>query len=194
MFKKNSMPLLAVEHAIETGNFEKSIQFLGEIAETMWENGHHSAIMKYGDLLPDDIIKKNVDFCLYYSWILIIAGQVQKASPFLVSAEKITKDIIDNKNSSKEEVQYNKKRLGKISVAFAYLNSFGKCSEKTFDYCKTAMENLSEDDPLWFSWDGTQKLLQKWYVKISRNVSDLMKKHWTMVKNQVTSISSLPLQ
>src|SRR5450759_2228119 len=110
-FKKNSMPLLAVEHAIETGNFEKSIQFLGEIAETMWENGHHSAIMKYGDLLPDEIIKKNVDFCLYYSWILIIAGQVQKASPFLVRAEKITKDIIDNKNSSKEEVQYNKKQL-----------------------------------------------------------------------------------
>ena len=151
-FKDNSMPLLAIEHAIETENFEKSIQFLGEIVETMWKNGQHAAIMKYGDLLPDELIKKNADFCLYYAWILIIAGQIQKAEPFLVSAEKITMQIINDKNSSKEDVQYNKKLLGKISVAFAYLYSITADPEKTFSYGKAAMENLSEDDPLWFSW------------------------------------------
>ncbi len=151
-FKDNSMPLLAIEHAIETENFEKSIQFLGEIVETMWKNGQHAAIMKYGDLLPDELIKKNADFCLYYAWILIIAGQIQKAEPFLVSAEKITMKIINDKNSSKEDVQYNKKLSGKISVAFAYLYSITADPEKTFSYSKAAMENLSEDDPLWFSW------------------------------------------
>ncbi len=151
-FKNNSMPLLAIEHAIETGNFEKSIQLLGEIVETMWKNGQHAAIMKYGDLLPDELIKKNADFSLYYSWILIIAGQIQKAEPFLVSAEIITMQIINDKNSSKEDVHYNKKLSGKISVAFAYLYSITADSEKTFSYCKAAMENLSEDDPLWYSW------------------------------------------
>ena len=131
-FKTNSMPLLAIEHALETENFEKSIQFLGEIVETMWKNGQHAAIMKYGDLLPDEIIKKNADFCLYYAWILIIAGQIQKAEPFLESAEIITMKIINDKNSSKEAVQYNKKLLGKISVAFAYLYSIIADPEKTF--------------------------------------------------------------
>jgi LuxR family maltose regulon positive regulatory protein len=76
------LPLLAIEHAIQTGNFEKSIHILGEIAETMWKNGQHAAILKYGDLLPDEVINKNTEFCLYYSWILIIAGQVKKAEPF----------------------------------------------------------------------------------------------------------------
>jgi LuxR family maltose regulon positive regulatory protein len=151
-FKNNDMPLSAIEHAIETGNFEKSIQFLGEIVETMWKNGQHTAIMKYGDLLPDELIKKNADFCLYYSWILIIAGQIQKAEPFLVSSEMITMQIINDKNSSKEDLQYNKKLSGKISVAFAYLNSLIANSEKIYNYSKTAMENLSEDDPLWYSW------------------------------------------
>jgi len=151
-FKNNAMPLLAIEHAINTENFEKSLLFLGEIVETMWKNGQHAAIMKYGDLLPDELIKKNADFCLYYAWILIIAGQIQKAEPFLVSAEKITMQIINDKNSSIEDVRYNKKMLGKISVAFAYMNSLLARSEKIFDYSKTAMENLSEDDPLWFSW------------------------------------------
>jgi LuxR family maltose regulon positive regulatory protein len=151
-FYNNSMPLFAIEHAIVTENFEKSMLFLGEIVETMWKNGQHAAIMKYGDLLPDEIIKKNANFCLYYAWILIIAGQIQKAEPFLVSAEIITKKIINDKNSSKEVVQYNKKQFGKICVAFAYLNSLIAHSGKVYDYSKTAMENLSEDDPLWYSW------------------------------------------
>jgi LuxR family maltose regulon positive regulatory protein len=151
-FNNNSMPLLAIEHAIVTENFEKSIQLLGEIAETMWKNGQHAAIMKYGDLLPAELIKKDADFCLYYAWILIIAGQINKAEPFLTSAEKITLQIINDKNSLKEDVQYNKKLLGKISVAFAYLFSITADAEKTLCYCKVAIENLSEDDPLWFSW------------------------------------------
>ena len=151
-FNNNSMPLLAIEHAIETENFEKSIQLLGEIVETLWEKGQHAAIMKYGDLLPDELIKKNADFCLYYAWILIIAGQIKKAEPFLESAEVITMQIINDKNSSKEDVLNSKKMSGKISVAFAYLYSITADAEKTFSYGKAAMENLSEDDPLWFSW------------------------------------------
>lgn len=151
-FKNNSMPTNAIEHAIETGNFEKGIQLLGEIVETLWEKGQHTAIMKYGDLLPEELIKKNADFCLYYSWILIIAGQIQKAEPLLVNAEIITNKIINDNNSLKEDVRYNKKLSGKISVAFAYLYSIKADAEKTFNYGKAAMENLSEDDPLWFSW------------------------------------------
>jgi len=167
-FKNNSMPLFAIEHAIVTENFEKSIQFLGEIVEAMWKNGQHAAIMKYGDLLPDELIKKNTDFCLYYAWILIIAGQIQKAEPFLVSAETITKQIINYNNSSKEDVNYNLKLLGKISVANAYLNSIIANAEKTFHYSKIAMQNLSEDDPLWFSWG--------WYsVGIAETLSEHFK-------------------
>jgi LuxR family transcriptional regulator, maltose regulon positive regulatory protein len=151
-FRNNSMPLLAIEHTIATGNFENSIIFLGEIVETLWKTGQHTAIIKYGDLLPAELIKKNAEFCLYYSWILIIAGQINKAEPFLASAEKITIQIINDSNLCEEDVGHYKKLLGKISVAFAYLNSFSMQSDKIFSYCKTAMENLSEDDPLWYSW------------------------------------------
>ena len=151
-FHNNSMPLFAIEHSIMSGNFEKSIKYLGDIVETLWKNGQHAAIMKYGDLLPDEIVKTNPEICLYYAWILIIAGQVIKAEPFLVSAEILTIKIINDNNSSKELIRYNKKLLGKISVAFAYMNSLLNRSEKVFNYSKTALENLKEDDPLWYSW------------------------------------------
>ncbi len=151
-FRDNSMPLLAIDHAIKTENYEKSISYLGEIVETMWKNGQHAAIMKYGDLLPDEIIKKNAYFSLYYAWILIIAGKNQKAELFLVSAEIITNNVINELNSSEEDVRDNKKLSGKISVAFAFLYSMTANSEKTLSYCKAALKNLQEDEPFWNSW------------------------------------------
>lgn len=151
-FKHNSMPLLAIEHATEAADFEKSTAILGTIIAYMWENGQHAAILKYGDQLPDELIKKNTEICLYYSWVLITAGKAHKAEPFLLSAEKITSTIIHDITASEEEVKHNKKLLGKISVALAYQQSFLPVPDKIFDYCKTAMENLSEKDPLWFSW------------------------------------------
>ena len=70
-FEQNNMVNLAIEHALENKNYEKSIQLLGKIVESMWENGLHAAILKYGDLIPDELIKNNPGFCLYYAWILI---------------------------------------------------------------------------------------------------------------------------
>jgi LuxR family transcriptional regulator, maltose regulon positive regulatory protein len=151
-FEQNNMFDFAIGHSLAIQNHEKSIQLIGCVVEKMWENGHHAAILKYGNLLPEELIQKNASFSLYFSWILIISGQIKKAEPFLLSAESITKNIIDNKNSSDQEIRYNKKLLGKISVAFAYLYSITADAEKAFHYGKTAMENLTEDDPLWFSW------------------------------------------
>ena len=151
-FEQHNMFDFAIEHALAIQNYEKSIQLIGEVVEEMWEKGQHAAILKYGSLLPDELIQKNSDFSLYYAWILIISGQIQKAEPFLTCAEANTKNIIDDTNSTDETLRYNKKLLGKIAVAFAYLYSITADAEKTFHYGKTAMENLSEDDPLWFSW------------------------------------------
>jgi len=151
-FEQHGFIDFAIGHAVAVPDYAKSIQLIGEVVEEKWENGQHAAILKYGDLLPEELVKKNADFCLYYAWILIIAGQIKKSQPYLSSAEEISSQIISDKNSSKEEVRSNRKLSGKISVAFAYLNSLISNAEKIYDYSKKAMEILSEDDPLWYSW------------------------------------------
>lgn len=151
-FEQNNMYDFAIGHALEINNYKKGIQLLDQIVEGMWQNGLHTAILNYGDILPDELIKKNPDFCLYYSWILITSGKIQKARPFLLSAEQITKQIINDQNSAKETVLYYRKLFGKIAVAFAYSYSHEEHSDIIFDYCKIAMEYLSEEDPLWYSW------------------------------------------
>jgi LuxR family maltose regulon positive regulatory protein len=151
-FEHNNLNELALGHSLEIKNYEKCIKLLGRVAEDMWQNGKHAAILKYGDILPDEVIKTSTEFCLYYSWILISSGQIQKAAPYLASAELNTKNLLDGNNLTEANIRYHKKLHGKISVAFAYLKSHEEHSEKIYDYCKAAMEYLSDDDPLWYSW------------------------------------------
>lgn len=151
-FEDNEMYDLAIEHTLVNKDYVKTIKLLGEVVEHMWENGRHSAILKYGDILPDELLYKSPNFCLFYSWILIVSGEIKKAEPYLSAAEIKVKKQISEKNSSEKSIHYNKKLFGKIAVAFAYLNSHLEHSEKIFDYCSIAMENLSEEDPMWYSW------------------------------------------
>ncbi len=151
-YEQNKMYKFAIDHALEIKNYKKSTQLLSEMVENLWETGQHTAIMKYGELLPDDIIKNNPQFCLYYAWILITTGQIPKVEPFLSNAEKIILGKIEDSTSPNDEKQYHKLLLGKIYVAFAYLNSHFEHSDCIFDYCKLAMDNLDEDNSLWYSW------------------------------------------
>ena len=156
-FEQNKMYNQALEHALKINNYEKGIQLLGETAEKLWETGHHSAIIKYGDLIPDELIKTNIEFCLYYSWILISTGKIQKAEPFLHSAEENANRIINSKDSSEKDIEHHKKLRGKIAVAFALMHVNEMRSEEIIHYCKTAMDNLTDEDPLWYGW--------AWYSK-----------------------------
>jgi len=151
-FEDNEMYDLAITHSLVIKDYVKSIQLLGEVVENMWKNGLHSAILSYGDLIPDELIKHNPEFCLYYSWILINTGQIKIAEPFLESAQKTINEKIVEKTLSKQQLEIDKKLFGKIAVAFAHLNSNQQKPEKILDYCKTAMEYISDDDPLWLGW------------------------------------------
>jgi len=151
-FEQHNMFDFAIGHALAVHNHKKCIQLIGGVVEEMWENGQHTAILKYGDMLPVELIKTNAEFCLYYSWILISAGKIQKAELFLESAGQKTKNSIQECDPASGNIKYFNKLLGKISVASAYLNSYEKHSEKIFDSCKTAFDYLTDDDPFWYSW------------------------------------------
>ncbi|OFX87176.1 MAG: hypothetical protein A2W99_07515 [Bacteroidetes bacterium GWF2_33_16] len=150
-FNNNSMSALAIEHAIETKNFEKSIQLIGNMVEEMWEKGQHVAILNYGNILPEELIRKNANFCLYYAWVLIISGQVQKGATFLNDAEtifnsKCDNNILNNSNPDKKNL------WGKITVASAYLHSQLNNPANTIKYFKIALDNLGTEESLWLGW------------------------------------------
>ncbi len=150
-FEQHNLIDFAIDHALAIQNYEKGIQLIGKVVEKMWENGQHAAILKYGEILPEELIKKNANFCLYYSWVLIISGQVQKAATFLNDAETIFDSNYDNKNLNNSSPD-RKNLWGKITVTSAYLHSQLNNPEKTIDYFKIALANLDPDESLWLGW------------------------------------------
>ncbi len=151
-FEDHNMYDLAINHSLTIQDFQHSIDLLGRVACQMWENGLHTALLNYGELIPDEIIRGNPAFCLYYSWILISSGKVQQAETFLQSADKKVRKELKEATGEDDLEGDRRKLLGKIAVAFAYLHSHDEKPGITFEYCRTAMDNLTEDDPLWFSW------------------------------------------
>lgn len=151
-FERNRMFPLAIQHMLQTEHYEKAIQLLVDITENMWENGQHASIISYGELLPDEIIKANPRFSLFYAWVLITAGQIEKAEPLLSAAEKITRQKSIAGDEGDPEVINQKKLLGKIAVAMAYRQSLSGNPQLILEYCETAFHYLSAQDPLWFSW------------------------------------------
>lgn len=150
---------IAIEHSLAINDYKKSIQIIGKNVETMWKKGKHAAILTYGNSLPNDLIKENPEFCLYYSWILISGGETQKAHPFLESAMNLVQKTIDNENlpnsqlsQNNSDIKYLKKLYGKVAVALAYLYSHNEGSEKTLLFCKIGLDNLPENDVIWHSW------------------------------------------
>ena len=158
-FDENGIFDLAIEHTLAVKDFEGSLRTIAKVVEKMWNNGKHAAILNYGESLPDERIKTNPVFSLYYAWILIAGGDVEKAFPFLESAESLTKNAMEIEDSTKGKPQLNDREgrrltqlYGKIAVAFAYLYSHDEDAEKMHRYWKIGLENLTEEDPLWHSW------------------------------------------
>ena len=151
-FEQHDMIELAINHALESKHCEKATQLLGKIVGRLWENGQHAAILKYCEVLPETNILQNLELSFYYSWILITSGQNKKAEPFLTNAEVLSNALFSGNASTNDEIAYAKKMAGKIAVAYAYSLSHEQHSDRMFDYCKKAMEMLSDDDLFWYSW------------------------------------------
>ena len=90
----------------------------------MWEVGQHSAILRYGSLLPDEVIKSNQQFALYYSWILVASGQAAEAEKYLDHAQKAIDAVIKGEGSAKEDIMDDKSLFGKLATTMAYMKLF----------------------------------------------------------------------
>ena len=139
-FEEKGFYDIAIEHALKTKDYKRSLQIIGKTVEGLWEQGKHAAILNYGETLPEEVIKENPEFCLFFSWVLITTGKTNKAASLLLSAEKIVKNQIQDKSSTETEIRSFKRLSGKISLVFAYLYSHDEYLENTSVYSKKALE------------------------------------------------------
>jgi LuxR family maltose regulon positive regulatory protein len=151
-YDANSLPELAIDHALEIRNYQRSVGILGRIVERMWEVGHHSAILRYGSRLPDAIIRSNREFALYYSWILITTGQIGESEKYLGYAQKDIDAAIEGKEPATGAAGTDRYLFGKYATTLAYMKLFTAPPETVIRYSEIAIDNLSATNPLWAGW------------------------------------------
>ena len=89
---------------------------------------------------------------MYYSWILITAGQVGESEKYLDHSQKVIDAVINGEGSAKETMKANKFLFGKLATALAYMKLFTSPPETIIRYSEIAIDNLSETNPLWTGW------------------------------------------
>ena len=147
-FDRNNMPSFAIDHALAMEDYQQTLHLLNAEIERFWEMGQHAAIMRYGNLIPDDIIDMSPRFSIFYAWTLVSGGMFQEAQRFLLSAQTILNREYREGDKNKE----NNNLHGKLAVAFAFLYSSSGNVSSVFEYCGKATAIITQDQTTWFSW------------------------------------------
>jgi len=141
-FDENGYKNLAIDHALLAENNEKAMLIIDSTIEDLWESGQHVAILQYGELLDDEIIKQNLNFCLFYSWILISVGKVENAEKYLSFANAFLPDLTENDTGIK----------GKLYITNGYYRLAKGDVGEIKKYSELALQNISTENSLWRSW------------------------------------------
>jgi len=147
-FDRNNMPSFAIDHVLAMEDYQQTLNLLNAEIERFWEMGQHAAIMRYGNLIPDDIIDMSPRFSIFYAWVLASGGMFQEAQRFLLSAQAILNTEYHEGDKNKENNDLN----GKLAVAFAFLYSSSGNVSSVFEYCGKATAIITQDQTTWFSW------------------------------------------
>lgn len=144
-FEENNFIVESIEHAIKAKNTNKAVAILNAHVEELWTKGEHATISNFGEQLTSEQIVNNPEFCIFYSWMLIKEGKTQRAEKNLIAAEKLLLGQANHRPDFKDTI-------GKISLSFAYLYAILGKKDKVVKYSEKAMENLSDNNPLWNGW------------------------------------------
>ncbi|MBI5033870.1 MAG: AAA family ATPase [Chloroflexi bacterium] len=88
-YAANGFPVDAIHHALAASDWERaSTLVLGE-CESLLRRGEIVTILRWLQVLPEDILRGNPELCLYYSWALLLTGQLDAAESHLKQAETI---------------------------------------------------------------------------------------------------------
>lgn len=88
-YEANGFPAEAVHHALAGSDWERAATLILDISETMLKRGEVMTLLGWYQALPDEVVFANPQYCLEYSWPLILTDQIDAAEPYLARAEQV---------------------------------------------------------------------------------------------------------
>jgi LuxR family maltose regulon positive regulatory protein len=152
---KQGMRYEAVDHAFAALDFDRAAFLLEDMAESIWDRGQQVKLAQWFSQIPERIISRRPQLCVFYARSLIMSGRQKEAEKCLTSAE----NLLDS--SSEEVVEIfpdgtrfqhvfdREEMLGKISAVRALMAMYRGDVDNVIEHAYHALVLLSEEDLTW---------------------------------------------
>lgn len=82
----------AIQHTLAAEDWERALKLIHRASEALSKRGEIFTLLNWYREIPDQLILENAETCLAYSWILLLAGQFERAGVYLSHAEGHVRD------------------------------------------------------------------------------------------------------
>lgn len=133
----------AIEHSLAAKDYHTAGRFLEQKAVEFLERGENSAVVRWMNQLPEELIKSKPYLSVLHSGVLLLLGQSELAQIRLSETEK-SLHLVDPEDSTHSADLV----MGLINNNKAYIAFFNGNHKKTLEYARKALEHLPPNNRL----------------------------------------------
>jgi LuxR family maltose regulon positive regulatory protein len=152
---RNGFKEQAVNHALASGDAEWAVRLIEEIAESIWDRGQQTKLLKWFEALPEEKINSSILLSVIHARTLNISGRLEAAEKILQHASDMLKSAkeefaIDFSPDSEHTYTLGKKEFqGRISVIRAFIAAYRGDMLRVMQHARQALVSLHEKDLMW---------------------------------------------
>ena len=154
-YDKHGMKYEAVDHALTAHDYDRAAFLLEDMAETVWDRGQQVKLAQWFGHLPERLISKRPQLCVFYARSLIMSGRQKEAELCLTSAEKVlessSEEIVEvlPDGTQFQHIFNRKEMLGKVSAVRALMAMYRGDVANVIEHAYHALVLLSEENLTW---------------------------------------------
>jgi len=143
----------AIEHALQSEDFERSAALIAELADSLWKRGEHLKLRGWLEKLSKEWVCIQPQLCIYHAWFLFSTGRQEGAEYYLQIAEQAlataTTKELKNVSSPAESLSAPERTQleGRLNAVRALATSWGEDFTAMIRHASLALEYLPEQDP-----------------------------------------------
>jgi LuxR family maltose regulon positive regulatory protein len=142
-YAQNGFPDLAIEHALQSDDFDRAVRLIEEQADACWKRGEHSKLQYWLETLPVELLFSNPNLCIFHAWEQFTNGQQDAVEATLQVVEKLDSNPDSQRESDRMRIQ------GRVATIRAFLAFHKGDLDSIFQHAQQALDYLPEDDIIW---------------------------------------------
>ncbi len=156
-YEKNGFTDQAIEHALRAQDFERAVDLIEELADTLWGRGEGIKLRDWLLKLPVELLFSRPHLCVYHAWHLFLGGQFEMAEQTIQAIEHVLDSSTERADETEREghvslTEYERRKLrGRIAAVRAFMMSYRGDVPGIIQYANLALERLPEHDLTWRS-------------------------------------------